>query len=82
MGDEQCEFYGGAVPPLGPAARSTANRPGVGLQRHQAIVAPRTIMWMFGEQCDDGAAVSIPFDGCFNCVAEPKCPAGRCRAVR
>ena len=32
-----------------------------------------------GEQCDDGN--SAPFDGCFNCVNEPKCTSGACQPV-
>src|SRR5260370_11885950 len=32
-----------------------------------------------GEQCDDGN--NVPFDGCYNCIAEPSCTAGVCQPV-
>ena len=85
VGDEQCEFYGGAVPTAGAGCSVNCQiEPGWDCNATTKSCA-KTVCGNgtveLGEQCDDGAAVSIPFDGCFNCVAEPKCPAGACQAV-
>ena len=85
VGDEQCEFYGGAVPTAGAGCSVNCQiEPGWDCNATTKSCAKTVCgngMVELGEQCDDGAAVSIPFDGCFNCVAEPKCPAGACQAV-
>jgi fibro-slime domain-containing protein len=83
VGDEECEFYNGAKPMAGNGCDTTCHiEPGwdcsATMMTCTKTVCGNKIVER-GEQCDDGN--NVPFDGCFNCQAEPNCTAGVCMAV-
>jgi fibro-slime domain-containing protein len=83
VGDEECEFYGGATPTAGSGCSIDCHiEPGWDCNATSKTCAKTVCgnkIVERGEQCDDGN--NAPFDGCLNCQAEPKCTAGICTAV-
>ena len=83
VGDEECEFYNGAAPAAGSGCGIDCRiEPGWDCNA-AAKTCSRTVcgngIVELGEQCDDKN--SVPFDGCYNCLADPSCTAGTCQAV-
>ncbi|HKQ70687.1 MAG TPA: DUF4215 domain-containing protein, partial [Polyangiaceae bacterium] len=87
VGDEECEFYGGATPTAGGGCAVDC-RLEVGWDcSATAKTCAKTVcgnkVVERGESCDDTAVggIDTPFDGCYKCVAEPRCAGGECMAV-
>jgi len=83
VGDEECEFYNGAMPAAGNGCGIDCRiEPGWDCNA-TAKTCAKTVcgnkMVERGEGCDDGN--NVPFDGCYNCAAEPSCNGGTCQAV-
>jgi fibro-slime domain-containing protein len=83
VGDEECEFYNGAAPAAGNGCGVDCRiEPGWDCNGTTTVCA-RTVCGNHtverGEGCDDGNLA--PFDGCFNCAAEPPCNGVTCQAV-
>ena len=83
VGDEECEFYDGATPAAGNGCGTDCRvEPGWDCNS-VAKACAKTVcgdgVAERGEQCDDKN--SVPFDGCYNCLAEPSCNGGTCQAV-
>ena len=83
VGDEECEFYDGATPAAGNGCGTDCRvEPGWDCNS-VAKTCAKTVcgdgVVERGEQCDDKN--SVPFDGCYNCLAEPSCNGGTCQAV-